>query len=337
MSVKITPWVASAMLSTLLVSVAGCANTDAKPEVKPAAKPATTQPTLAKQPISKPKPAAVDSASIVSGRCHQGSCWWWQVGEIGIGDKEGWDKLSNPKHPGDLFKVPTRIAEMDFPDGKYPATFPKDKKPSWSKEVTEGYIYCSASLPVYFEPDEGSKQYVGTVLFNEKGEDSGATEGAGNLYRYVCGERDTPPKKVSAGMAFETVVLDKPEDIFTYVNKAEAIKQAEGNAPQRISFARGASSATVSGKFDGFEGEQSFVLKVGKGKTLSVDQVNDDAHYTTLAVIAPNGEEAGDLAADCHNHHKIKPTVAGDYTIRVTECRKADEWKGSYSLKVTVK
>jgi hypothetical protein len=112
---------------------------------------------------------------------------------------------------------------------------------------------------------------------------------------------------------------------------------SKASAATRIKFARGAVSATVTGKLSGFDGEQNYVISVGKGQTMKVDQMNDGSHYTSVYLTAPNGEEVGDLAADCHNHRVIKPTATGDYTIRVVECMKADPWKGSYRLKVTVK
>lgn len=112
---------------------------------------------------------------------------------------------------------------------------------------------------------------------------------------------------------------------------------SKSDAPTRIKFARGASSAIVMGNLSGFEDEKSYVLAVGKSQSMTVEQVNNDANYTTVGVIAPNGEEAGDMVANCNNHREIPKTSAGDYTIRVTECMKADPWKGSFKLKVTVK
>lgn len=119
------------------------------------------------------------------------------------------------------------------------------------------------------------------------------------------------------------------------LDKKKAAKPA--SKVERIKFASGAVSATVTGKLSGFDDEKSYVLGVGKGQKLTVEQVNDDANYTTVGVIAPNGEEAGDMVANCNNHSEIPKTSAGDYTIRVTECMKADPWKGSFKLKVTVK
>lgn len=278
------------------------------------------------------------AADTVLGRCHMGSCWWWQVGDIGIGDKEGWDKLSNPKHPGSLFAVSTRTAELEFPDDNYPDSFPKNKSSAWSKTSSTVHIYCSDTLPVYMEYDKDRKKYVGSVIFNAQGETAGATEGAGNLYRYVCGERDTPPKKVSAALAFSEVVLNKPADIFNYgvkAVKAPAAKAAP--AATRIKFAKGASSATVTGTLKGFKGDQSYVIAVGKGQTMTVEQVTAGNKRVTLGVAAPNGEDMSDMDLSCNNSKKVSPTVAGDYTLNVRECMKADPWKGSYKLKVIVK
>jgi hypothetical protein len=131
--------------------------------------------------------------------------------------------------------------------------------------------------------------------------------------------------------------VGKKAKICAWDKKDANSKSSKKSAPTRIKFAKGAVSATVTGKLTGFESEQSYVIAVGKGQTLKVDQVNDDSDYTTVYLTAPNGEDAGDLAADCHNHRVIKPTLAGDYTINVSECKKADPWKGAYTLKVTVK
>lgn len=108
--------------------------------------------------------------------------------------------------------------------------------------------------------------------------------------------------------------------------------------PERIKFARGAYSALVTGKLDGFDSEKSYVIGVGKGQSMTVEQVdNVDDHYVSAYLTAPDGSDANDLDASCHSSAEVSPTKAGDYTIKVTECQKADPWKGSFSLKVTIK
>ncbi|MEN9424433.1 MAG: hypothetical protein RL122_1816 [Pseudomonadota bacterium] len=122
-------------------------------------------------------------------------------------------------------------------------------------------------------------------------------------------------------------------------NKTEVKKPQtpSSTTPTRIKFAKGAISATVTGKLAGFESQQSYVIAVGKGQTMTVEQLNPANQRTTLGITAPNGADVSDMDLSCNNSKKVSPTIAGDYTIRVSECMKADAWKGGYKLKVTVK
>lgn len=112
--------------------------------------------------------------------------------------------------------------------------------------------------------------------------------------------------------------------------------QANNTKPTRIKFARGATSVKVTGKLANFESEQRYVIEVGKGQSMSIEQVNPADKRVTLGITAPNGEDASDMDLSCNNKKTVSPTQAGDYTITVHECMKADPWKGSYTLKVTV-
>jgi hypothetical protein len=120
------------------------------------------------------------------------------------------------------------------------------------------------------------------------------------------------------------------------LDKKQAAKPAASKA-ERIKFARGAVSATVTGKLADFDGEKNYVIGVGKGQTMTVEQVKAGSKPVTLGITAPNGEDASDMDLSCNGSKKVSPTMAGDYTINVHECTKADPWKGSYALKVTVK
>lgn len=120
------------------------------------------------------------------------------------------------------------------------------------------------------------------------------------------------------------------------LDKKQADKPAAGKA-ERIKFARGAVSATVTGKLADFDGEKNYVIGVGKGQTMTVEQVKAGSNPVTLGITAPNGEDASDMDLSCNGSKKVSPTMAGDYTINVHECTKADPWKGSYKLKITVK
>lgn len=109
-------------------------------------------------------------------------------------------------------------------------------------------------------------------------------------------------------------------------------------APTRIKFARGASSAIVSGSLSSFDSEQNYLIGVGKGQTMTVEQLgNKSAGSVSIYVTDPTGENANDMDLSCHSNATVAPTVAGDYKIQVVECQKADPWKGKFSFKVTVK
>ena len=102
---------------------------------------------------------------------------------------------------------------------------------------------------------------------------------------------------------------------------------------KRIYFKKGATKAVVSGKMSSFKSKDIYVLKVRAGQTLKIDSNRS----VTLAVLDPAGEDVMDRDLSCNGRAEISPTVAGDYKIVVVECMKADPWKGSYKLNVSVK
>lgn len=105
-----------------------------------------------------------------------------------------------------------------------------------------------------------------------------------------------------------------------------------------IKFPRGAYSTIVTAKLDGYDTEQNYTIAVGKGQSLDVKQIDRvNNHYVSVYLTDPQGGNANDLDASCHSRATVSPTMAGSYAIKVVECRKADPWKGSYSLKVTVR
>lgn len=111
---------------------------------------------------------------------------------------------------------------------------------------------------------------------------------------------------------------------------------AFGQKATRIKFARGATSATVSGGLTGYRDEKVYVIKVRAGQTIRTAQVGT-SHQITIYIENPDGEEVGDLDASCNNRREITATEAGDYHIRVVECQKADRWRGTFKLKVSVR
>lgn len=109
------------------------------------------------------------------------------------------------------------------------------------------------------------------------------------------------------------------------------------NQDNRIQFAPGASSAMVSGSMTGFDSEDNYVINVNAGQTMNIQQVGmQNNQYVSLYLTAPNGADANDMDLSCHSKATVSPTMAGDYKIKVVECKKADPWKGNYQLKVIV-
>lgn len=103
----------------------------------------------------------------------------------------------------------------------------------------------------------------------------------------------------------------------------------------RIRFSRGAVSATVSGRLTGFESQRVYVIRVRNGQTLTTKQIS--GRPISIFITGPDGQEAGDMDASCHSDREITPTMAGDYTLRVVECQKADPWRGRFRFRVTVR
>ena len=102
----------------------------------------------------------------------------------------------------------------------------------------------------------------------------------------------------------------------------------------RIHFAPGATSKVITGTLRGYRSHRTYVIYVKKGQTLTTEAVKNSI---TIGVKAPPGSTyEQDMAADCHDKNEVNPTARGDYRIRVTECRKADPWRGTFKFRVTV-
>ncbi len=112
-----------------------------------------------------------------------------------------------------------------------------------------------------------------------------------------------------------------------------------GQKAQRVKFAKGATSATVTGRLNNYNSKAMFVIRVKEGQTLTVEQIkaNNSSRYVTLSITSPSGEDVTDAEANCNSNKTIESSVAGDYQINVTECTKADVWSGNFKLKFTVK
>ncbi len=104
--------------------------------------------------------------------------------------------------------------------------------------------------------------------------------------------------------------------------------------PTRIKFARGAVSVNITGKLKGYRDGKKYVIKVRSGQTLRTQQTGKN--YITISIKDPNGDDVSDSDASCNNRKEVTPTLAGDYTLTVVECQKADAWRGTFRFRVTV-
>lgn len=112
------------------------------------------------------------------------------------------------------------------------------------------------------------------------------------------------------------------------------ISTAQSQAAERIKFARNAVSKTVTGTLSGFNSQRVYIIGLQAGQRFDVQPVSG-RHPITVSVIDPNGESIDDWGADCHSHHSSTTEYTGDYKIYVTECKKADPWKGTFTINVS--
>ncbi len=108
--------------------------------------------------------------------------------------------------------------------------------------------------------------------------------------------------------------------------------------PERIYFKKGARETYVYGEMNGYRDRKTYIIRVRKGQTMSINNETDNNYGTvSLEIADPRGEDATNASVNCNSNKTVSPTRAGDYTINVRECQKVDEWKGKFKLKVTVK
>lgn len=115
---------------------------------------------------------------------------------------------------------------------------------------------------------------------------------------------------------------------------------SNGQKTTRIKFAIGATDAVATGRLSGYKSKSVvFVVRVKAGQMLRVEQsiLFKSTHYITFRITNPSGKNAIDSEANCNNRKKIENTSAGDYRIEVAECAKANEWRGSFKIKFSVR
>ena len=101
--------------------------------------------------------------------------------------------------------------------------------------------------------------------------------------------------------------------------------------PQRIVFARGATTARATGYLRGRRDSASFVLRAGAGQRMRVEI--DARGATHGGVFSPSGKgevQPGGLIFD----DTIDET--GDYQIVVSESPMAEEWRGNFTVRIEI-
>lgn len=102
---------------------------------------------------------------------------------------------------------------------------------------------------------------------------------------------------------------------------------------KRIKFPKGATKVIATGYLNGYKDSQVYLIKLRKGQRFEI-KAN---RYVSLYITDPDGKDASDMDLSCHSHQIVENTKAGDYKIKAVECGKADAWKGSFRLSVSVK
>jgi hypothetical protein len=108
--------------------------------------------------------------------------------------------------------------------------------------------------------------------------------------------------------------------------------------PRRIKFKPGATTASVTGRLNGWNDKAQYVIRVRAGQTmnLSVEGKCDDCHPDVTVKSPANANDTVDPDM-CQCRVEVSNTAAGDYLITVGENRKGERWKGAFVLSVEVR
>ena len=115
-----------------------------------------------------------------------------------------------------------------------------------------------------------------------------------------------------------------------------AANDARAQHATRIHFARGAHRTVITGYLSGYQGSRVFLIRVRAGQKMEVEGIGNRAVSTFLDG-PPGSNYSQDMAADCHSRADVDSTDAGDYKLTVRECSKADRWRGTFRVRVTVR
>ncbi len=150
-----------------------------------------------------------EQQSVVMGRCHMDTCWWMRVESL-VPVKSG-DR-------GNLIKARVRNISEEYTPAYvekhgYPA-LPK-KHAVWD-EASDVYLFCSKTLPSYISYEEDKKLYSAIIPFGNDGVPWGFSEGAANLYNFVCNGGKELTYNISPRDAEAEILLNHPTEILDY-------------------------------------------------------------------------------------------------------------------------
>ena len=159
--------------------------------------------TMAK--VSRP-----DDPTIVTGRCHMDSCWWWKVAS---------QETVKSGVSGMLVKVMARTTYEEFSsDYVDQHGYPGNPRSTarWDDQPLEVYLFCSKTLPAVIDYDKDRRKYQVVIPFDNDGVSWGYTEGSANLYNYSCNKGREATYAIKSAYAEAEIMLDLPEDILSF-------------------------------------------------------------------------------------------------------------------------
>ena len=107
------------------------------------------------------------------------------------------------------------------------------------------------------------------------------------------------------------------------------------SAQTQINFKPGQTSTVVTGTLRGYGDQRTFVVHVKRRQTLATESAGKN--YVTVEITPPRGAKYDpDMAADCHDRHTVRRAAGGNWRITVTECQKADPYRGRFRLRVSL-
>ncbi len=155
------------------------------------------------------------AAAIILGRCHMGSCWWWQVNKT---------EVIRTEHDNRLVKIAVKTTDATYSDAHLTERGYPDYPPATAhwENAADTYILCSNSLPTYIVYDQKRDQFIANVPFDQDGHSCGATEGVANLYSHICHHYPAASFHIRPELANAEFILDHPEAIFNHLKSAVA-------------------------------------------------------------------------------------------------------------------